>query len=324
MSPGRRPLGALMVLGLLLSGGPAGAVVVGGGGSPTTDCLTVFDAPVNFPPTRPKSLRCTDGDPNCDEDGVANGECVFSVAVCGNSTYNPTRCASNGLSTVTVADAADDGSPKFDPEFLAMQNTIESNIGYGSPGTPDDCSSTVAFHVKLDGPLPGHKCKKGQKTLKLATLSQPVQGKILVDKDQMKMRCDPQPEGCDPGVIFAGTFDRIQRQIFNRSCAVSGCHDSQSHQANLLLEVGASYNGTIDVVPVNPVAAAAGWRRIDAANASPETSFLFHKITGDLEPGMDERMPRGRPKLKAFLIDIIRLWIEAGAPFSGWVPGTDS
>jgi hypothetical protein len=35
-------------------------------------------------------------------------------------------------------------------------------------------------------------------------------------------------------------------------------------------------------------------------------------------------MPLGRPPLAANLIEIIRLWILAGAPETGWVPGTDS
>ena len=55
------------------------------------------------------------------------------------------------------------------------------------------------------------------------------------------MECDPAPSGCDPMAIYTGTFDRIQRQIFNQSCAVSGCHDSQSQTGGLLLETGAAH-----------------------------------------------------------------------------------
>jgi hypothetical protein len=130
---------------------------------------------------------------------------------------------------------------------------------------------------------------------------------------------------CDPGVLFAGTFDRIQRQIFNQRCALSGCHDSQSQTGNMLLESSGSYSNIVDVVPSNPVAAGLGWRRIDAANASPETSFMYHKVTGDLpDDGLLARMPFNRRKLDDFLIDILRLWIEAGAPKGPvWVPGTD-
>ena len=38
---------------------------------------------------------------------------------------------------------------------------------------------------------------------------------------------------------------------------------------------------------------------------------------------LHQQMPLGEPKLNALLIEIIRLWIEAGAPEIGWVPGTD-
>jgi hypothetical protein len=34
-------------------------------------------------------------------------------------------------------------------------------------------------------------------------------------------------------------------------------------------------------------------------------------------------MPLDRPKLDKSLIDVITLWVAAGAPAAGWVPGTD-
>jgi hypothetical protein len=73
-----------------------------------------------------------------------------------------------------------------------------------------------------------------------------------------------------------------------------------------------------------PQAIGLGWKRIDAANASTDTSYMYHKLTGDLpDKLLGERMPRDRGKLDQFLIDIVKLWIEAGAPQTGWVPGTD-
>ena len=122
--------------------------------------------------------------------------------------------------------------------------------------------------------------------------------------------------------IYSGTFDRIQRQIFNQSCAVSGCHDSQSQTGGLLLETGASYTNLVDVTPQNTGAQAAGWTRVDATNASADTSFIYHKLTGDLDGTQGARMPLFSGALDAYLIEIIRLWIEDGAPETGWVPGT--
>jgi hypothetical protein len=92
----------------------------------------------------------------------------------------------------------------------------------------------------------------------------------------------------------------------------------------MVLEEGSSYAAIADVTPHNPVAAGRGWKRIDAANASSDASFMYHKLTGDLDDkDLGERMPRDRGKLDQFLIDIVKLWIEAGAPQTGWVPGTD-
>src|SRR5262249_44809073 len=83
-------------------GTAARATIYGGGGSSRTDCLLVFDAPVNDPEGRPKRVRCTDGDTNCDGDGVVNGQCLIAVGVCGNSTSDPLRCTSNGLTSAEV------------------------------------------------------------------------------------------------------------------------------------------------------------------------------------------------------------------------------
>jgi hypothetical protein len=144
----------------------------------------------------------------------------------------------------------------------------------------------------------------------------------------LKLYCEPAPlNGCNPKKLFASTFDRIQGQIFNQNCALSGCHDSQSQSGGLLLETGAAYGNLVNHAPVNAAAVAAQWLRVDApmlgVSGDLDTSFLFHKIEGDL-PNSDYglRMPRNKPKLNGTLRDIIRLWIEAGAPQNVWVPGT--
>ena len=61
--------------------GPLLATEVGGGGSKRRDCLVTFDAAVNLPSAKPKHVRCTDGDPACDSDGVVNG-IARSISAC--------------------------------------------------------------------------------------------------------------------------------------------------------------------------------------------------------------------------------------------------
>jgi len=311
---------------------PAAATVVGGGGSSRTDCLTAFDAAVNTPMTKPRSIRCADGSP-CDLDGVVNGVCNFKVAVCANSTFNPSACSLNGVRLVTVEHAADNGDPKFDTQFQALQTRIDSDIGPFPRTTSDVCTTATNFFVPIKGPFKDNKCSKGKKQVRIVSESTVAagMGTILVDKDKIDLVCDPPVGGCDPSVIYASTYDRVQRQIFNQNCAVSGCHDSNSfmNAAGLLLEASAFPDNLINHTPTNADAAALGWKRIfqiDSMTGDTDQSYILHKVNGDFPAGPGDfgaRMPKGRPKLDDTLIDVLTKWIQAGAPDSGWVPGTD-
>jgi hypothetical protein len=300
----------------------ATATVVGGGGNQATDCLTVFDAPVNDPPSKPRNVRCVDGDP-CDADGTVNGVCEFALGVCANSTFDP-ACGLNGVQSIKVEHSADNGDPKFDPQFQALNTRVQNEI---APPTnqADSCTAATNFRVEIKGPF-GSRCKKNSKLVKLTTFSNVIDEHVYTDKDRIKLTCDPAPTGCDPHVLFpGGTFDRIQQQIFNQSCAVSGCHDSQTQMANLLLETGSSLANLVNVTPTNAAAMMAGWKRVtvsDPMTGDPDTSLLYHKVNGP-PAGFGERMPFMRKKLDGHLVEVIRLWIAGGAPANGWVPGTD-
>ena len=318
---------AVLVLGAM----PSFATEVGGGGSGKIDCLATFDAAVNTPATKPRNVRCADGDPSCDLDGIVNGVCNFQVSVCANSTFNPSVCSLNGVRLSTVDHAVDNGDPKFDPEFQALQTRINSQIAPYPNQDADTCTTATNFFVAIKGPFKNDKCKRNKKTIRLVTESTAAagMGAILVDKDKIDLVCDPPIGGCDPGVLFTSTYDRVQRQIFNQSCAVSGCHDSNAFMdaGDLLLEASAFPGNLINRAPTNADADALGWKRItqiDPMTGDPATSYIVHKLTGDFPgQGFGDRMPRGRPKLDSTLIDVITLWIQAGAPEAGWVPGTD-
>ncbi len=305
---------------------PSMATVIGGGGGASTDCLVVLDAPVNAPASKPKQVRCVDGDPSCDADGTANGVCQFQVSVCANSTFDA-ACALDGVQSITVEHAADNGDPKFDPDFQALQDRIANQIALPTT-TLDDCTTPTLFTVPIKGPLGGsNHCGPGRTKLKISSLSTVIGGRVIKDRDKLKLTCIPDPNACDPHALFSGTFDRIQRQIFNQSCALSGCHDSQSMAGNMLLETGSSYGNLLNHTPDNAAANAAGWLRISVTqdvSGDAESSFLYHKVTGDLpDVAYGVRMPKGKRKLHKTLRDILRRWIEAGAPQGGWVPGTD-
>lgn len=304
---------------------------VGGGGGAATDCLTTFKADVTFPTLNPRHVRCTDGDA-CDADGLVNGYCTIPVRVCANSTFSGS-CTKNGVSTATVDHALDNGDLKFDPDFQALQARIDNDIMLPST-TADSCTNASNIRVPIKGPLgASNNCGRGKtKKLKLTTVSLPINGHVYTDVDVMRLQCDPNPvNGCDPQTLWAGTFDRIQNQIFNQNCALSGCHDSQSQQAGLLLETGASFANLVNMDPVTVSAFNDGWKRVHITvqdvSGDLATSFLVHKIEDsstyplpDLTYGA--RMPLNRPKLHATLRNVIEQWILNGAPMTGWVPGT--
>jgi hypothetical protein len=221
---------------------------------------------------------------------------------------------------VAVDHAADDGDPKFDPDFQALQARIDAKFP-GDTTDPDVCTAFTSIRVPIRGPL-GSVCARGTKKLRLRTTSTPPPaGAPKVDKDKIKLMCEPAT--CDTHTLFPdGTFERIQRQIFNQSCAVSGCHDSQTFAGEMTLEEGTALGGLVGVTPTNLSAATAGWKRVTSGDS--DASFIIHKLRGTLpDVSYGERMPRGRPALDPLLIDVIDLWIQAGAPGTGWVPGTD-
>lgn len=319
-------IGHLVALSLTLAvATPVAALVIGGGGSKATDCLLALSVDANHPLTAPRQVRCTDGDPTCDDDGTVNGVCTLRVAVCANSTYNPS-CTLAGLAAVTVEHALDNGDPRFDPDFQALQTRIDADL---SPPvlTADTCTTTSLVRVPIKGPLGNNACGRGKKKLRLRALSTAGPGGTREDKDTLKMQCAPAPgTGCDPQTLFTGTFDRIQRQVFNQSCALSGCHDSQTQSGALLLEIGAAYGNLVNQPPANFSAFNAGWSRVavvPGVSGDLATSLLIRKVEGDLpDASYGARMPLDRPRLHGTLRDLLAAWVAAGAPATGWVPGT--
>jgi hypothetical protein len=315
-------LAAIVFLG---SASSAEAVIFGGGGSSKTDCLLVLDTPINDPIDKPKRIRCTDGDPACDADATVNGTCVFPTAVCANSSYNLADCTLVGLDTAVIDHSADNGDKKFDPEYQALQSRIDNEVELPNLD-PDDCSGFTNISVDVKGPFPGKACRRGKKKMKVRSQSTSMAGKRFKDNDTLKMFCEPAPLMCDAQTFFTGTFDRIQNQVFDNSCALGGCHDSEGFEGSLLLESGTSYGAIVDVDPANATAFVAGFKRIATtgpATGDPDTSFLMLKIEGNLDSGMGERMPLESRKISKGFREIIELWILAGAPEMGWVPGTD-
>lgn len=100
------------------------------------------------------------------------------------------------------------------------------------------------------------------------------------------------------------TFSDIQKNIFDASCALSGCHAGTNPQAGLLLTYGNSYAKLVNVTSLlNP-----NFKLVEPGNS--ENSFLIKmlKHTGESTSQMP---PAG--KLSQSKIDSIAAWIDRGA-----------
>jgi hypothetical protein len=317
---------------------------VGGGGIKSTDCLTTFVAEVNLPPTNAKHVRCIDGDPACDTDMAINGVCAIALSICLNSTFEP-LCTLNGVEDVVI-DHADDNvvDSLFDTGLQTLQGDLDNNLLATPPNTTaNDCTNAAMIRVHIKGPIGNNVCSRSKtKKVRLTTTSQLISGREYRDVDVIKLQCDPNPApaGCDPQMLWpSGTFERINEQVFDQSCALGGCHNSNFQAGGLLLEPSASFANLVEQDPINPFALNDMWKRVDVivqdVSGDPANSYIMHKIENDTQyplpnPGYGGRMPQKTtpngfvqgPKLHPTLRDIIETWILNGAPMNGWVPGT--
>lgn len=307
---------------------PVLSATVVGGGSSTSDCALVLEIPganKPAPPKAPKSVDCVDGDLACDSDGLRNGECVFPLQLCANSSALA-GCTPDRLDAITVDHAIDDGSdPRFDVDFQALQLRA---TGLGLPTfSGDDCTLSSAVTVKLRGPDTAGRMKSNRKILGVTATGALASGAAVTDKDKVKFNCRPEGDGVYLVTdLYSGTFDRIRKQVFAQSCAISACHDSESHTGDLILLSGAAYSNLVGVTPFNSSAALDGVDRVTPGDEN--LSLLYLKIAGDVPTGYGSAMPYNAPSLDPALVELIRKWIVGDmvlgpAPENGWVTGTD-
>lgn len=117
------------------------------------------------------------------------------------------------------------------------------------------------------------------------------------------------------------TFQRIQTEVFDVSCSSDSCHSSVGQAGGLVLDAGSSWDALMEQPPTNPYAADHGFMRVMRGN--PERSFLFAKLTNNLAAGEGLPMPYNAAPLDAGTVEVLKAWIEAGAPSEGVVPGDD-
>ncbi len=126
-------------------------------------------------------------------------------------------------------------------------------------------------------------------------------------------------------VNTVSSFSLMQDRIFTPTCAISGCHasntDATYRQHGLILEKSTSYVNLVGVSPMNVDSKADGHLRVKAYKSLE--SLLFHKLEwnashhGGKQYGLP--MPLGGTALSVGQIEFVRRWIEAGAPALGEV-----
>jgi hypothetical protein len=124
----------------------------------------------------------------------------------------------------------------------------------------------------------------------------------------------PPPDGIPQGLapcdeaVYHSDLAWIQRTVFDVSCSVNGCHDTQNARADLDLSAGVAHAQLVDVASTQ----FSGWVRV-VPGSSPD-SMLMVQIDGEPGPALEGYMPWGMPKLCDNQIDAIRRWIASGAP----------
>lgn len=346
----RRRFVLLLLLGVSV---PTAGQVVGGGGPTATDCWVTFDsipAP-NRPASRPNSVRCRDQDVACGDADPALGQCQFSVQIALNSTgfanCSPSAFPANSFA-IPYSGPANDDHPKHVPDFEPLQQFVDGELPLGS-GDVDRLSGYQPVTVTLPIRFSARGPRFRPMTLRLDTeiCQIPlISGRCpspLGDKDRFKLICDrpldpmtSQPISPCTGVT--STFQQIQEHIFDRKCSnLATCHGSvePSHDLCLKPSCGGSrsaYTDLVNVPPHNFAAASDGLKRVDPGNL--ENSLLYRKILGSKKLDSPNfgggaygfRMPyhnpaadRARPRLRPGEKRLLRDWILAGAPQTGFI-----
>jgi hypothetical protein len=135
----------------------------------------------------------------------------------------------------------------------------------------------------------------------------------------------PPPGGgsgaeCQSEKSYASTWEGIQDVVFERhGCTQQVCHGS-ARQGGLDLTAAVAYRNLVEVI-------SQGSRLSRIYPGDKDRSYLWLKLAAATNPGSVEingaPMPNGLPPISAQELELLRLWIYAGAPETGTVLGTE-
>lgn len=106
------------------------------------------------------------------------------------------------------------------------------------------------------------------------------------------------------------TLTSLQRDVLDKTCLDSGCHNTGDKAGGLALTSGLTYGNTVSQ-------ASSGRLREGMADLKivdpgvPDNSSLYLRLAGD---SLGPQMPKGRKPLPDSVLTAIRDWIADGAP----------
>lgn len=131
----------------------------------------------------------------------------------------------------------------------------------------------------------------------------------------------PVGPACDGKPSYESTFDAVQQRVFDgNGCTQDVCHGSAA-QGGLDLREGTSYSSLVD-------ATSQGSSLARVERGDEERSYLWLKLAAKTRPGSvnigGSPMPIGGDAISKDDLELLRLWIYAGAPETGVVTGTQA
>jgi hypothetical protein len=143
-----------------------------------------------------------------------------------------------------------------------------------------------------------------------------MRGRLRAKSPRMSRRFDARRALGNPADCTSeDTFATIQQRIFGaKGCRVETCHGAAT-AGGLDLRWGAAHFSLVDAPATNGAAAAAGKKRVVPGDAG--ASFLWQKLGGEVGAGEGASMPPIGSSLDALELELLRAWIEDGAPAVG-------
>ncbi len=240
------------------------------------------------------------------------GPARFEIGLSGSQEVPPVTTNASGTAVVELNGTQTE--IKVTLTALGLENVTAAHIHLGPAGQNGPIIFTL--YSQAEGAFPNPLVK----TLTAADLQpQPGAGvnnfadavnALLSGNTYLNVHTQAHPGGEIRGQIVPGarliSFRNDIQPIFNRSCAVAGCHDSARPPHNLDLRAGVARSNLVNV----PSAQNPAFIRVVPGDA--DRSLLYLKVS-QTRPPVGAQMPPGQPPLPLEEQEKIKGWINQGA-----------